>query len=45
MDANKIKEAIIRSEGFSEGFKMGYLSCAQFIIAEMEKETSNEPQK
>lgn len=38
MDVQFIKEAVIRAEGYAEGFRAGYISCAQKIANEMTKE-------
>jgi hypothetical protein len=37
MELQKIKEAVIRSEGYAEGFVAGYRSCANMVVTEMEK--------
>lgn len=38
MDANKLKEWVLRAEGFSVGFREGYLACAKDVAKDLEKE-------
>lgn len=38
MNIEFIKEAVIRAEGYAEGFRAGYQLCAQKIANEMAKE-------
>lgn len=45
MNKEQLKENVIRSEGFSEGFKAGYLACANHIAIEMQKEEQEKKKK
>lgn len=32
MDINLLKEQMLRSEGYAQGFKDGYASCIKYIV-------------
>jgi len=38
MNLNQLKEDVLRAEGYAEGFRAGYISCAQKVANELEKE-------
>lgn len=38
ISADKLKENVIRAEGYAEGFRAGYLNCAQAVANELAKE-------
>lgn len=37
MDINKLKESMLRAEGYGQGFKDGYASCVKMILDEEKK--------
>ena len=40
--AQLLKEQLLRSEGYAEGFRAGYAACTQFIALELgKKEAAN----
>ena len=45
MKIEQIKEEVIRAEGYAEGFRMGFIACAQKIVNEMTKDQKIEPIK
>lgn len=38
MDANSLKEQLLKSEGYAFGFKDGYASCAKYVAEELMKD-------
>lgn len=38
MKIEQLKEDVIRAEGYAEGFRAGYLACAQKIANDLAKE-------
>ena len=40
MDAKMLMQAVLRSEGYSQGFRDGFSACAKFV-AESEKANSD----
>lgn len=40
MKAEQLKEAVLRAEGYAEGFRAGYIACAKMVAGELVKEES-----
>lgn len=38
MNAQQLKEDVLRAEGYAEGFRAGYTSCAQKVANDLMKE-------
>lgn len=38
MKAEQLKEDVLRAEGYAEGFRAGYLSCAKKIANQLDQE-------
>lgn len=45
MNIEKIKESIVRAEGYAQGFKDGFISCAQTVVNEAAKEEAEKNKK
>lgn len=45
MKIEQIKEEVIRAEGYAEGFRAGFIACAQKLINEVIKVQKIEPIK
>lgn len=41
MTAEQLKEDVIRAEGYAEGFRVGYTTCAQRVAGELAKEAAS----
>lgn len=38
MDEKILREQVIRAEGYAQGFKEGFIACANFIVDQQKKE-------
>lgn len=45
MNPNELRDNVLRSEGYAEGFKAGYASCAKFMAIELSKEQKEKEEK
>ena len=41
MDAQSLRDQVIRSEGYAEGFRAGYAACAQFVAKQKQAEAKD----
>ena len=45
MRVEQLKEDVLRAEGYAEGFRAGYISCAQKVANELAKEEKDKQDK
>lgn len=38
MNPEKLKEAVLKAEGYAQGFKDGFIACAKGVAEELAKE-------
>ena len=47
MNAQELRDQVIRSEGYAEGFRAGYAACAKYVAQEESKakDSKGNPEK